>query len=164
MINFKKDGVIFNYRVAGVSIHNGKILFHRKENGSLNENVWTLPGGRVELAEDSATSLAREYLEEMSCSVEVGRLLWFIENFFEHKGEYFHEVLPIYIVEIPKDSDYLDQEEFYGVEGDKKLIFRWMPLDEVMDMEIYPLCLREILDKIPENTERIVNREVEHEK
>ncbi|MEQ2529277.1 hypothetical protein WMO40_21610 [Bacillaceae bacterium CLA-AA-H227] len=49
---FHTEIAIFNYRVAGIWIKNGHILLHR----DVNEENWSLPGGRVKMAEDSTLS------------------------------------------------------------------------------------------------------------
>ena len=45
-----------NVRAAGVIIHNGKILVHR----NVNSDHYALIGGRVEIGEDSASTVKRE--------------------------------------------------------------------------------------------------------
>lgn len=45
-----------NVRAAGVIIHNKKILVHR----DVNKNHYCLPGGRVEIGENSAKTIERE--------------------------------------------------------------------------------------------------------
>ena len=49
MIILKKDQNIFLYRVAGVAIHDEKLLIHR----SILDDFWSLPGGRCEILEIS---------------------------------------------------------------------------------------------------------------
>jgi 8-oxo-dGTP diphosphatase len=40
------------------------------------KDLWSVPGGSVELGEDLATTVAREVLEECALKVEVGERLW----------------------------------------------------------------------------------------
>ena len=88
MINFKRDGNIFNYRIAGVTIVDDKVLLHRLE----KDNFWALPGGRCELLESSKDAIYREYIEEANIKVEVGEPLWILEMFFNHEGYRYHEI------------------------------------------------------------------------
>ena len=88
MSYLKLDQAVFNYRVAGIWIENGHVLLHR----DVNESNWSLPGGRVEIAEDSQSSLKREFREELGIDVHVDRMALVIENFFEHAGKDFHEI------------------------------------------------------------------------
>lgn len=77
MICFDRDNKRFNFRIAGVSIHNNKILLHRTE----KDSFWTLPGGRNEFNEFSKDTLLREMKEEIGENVEIERLLW-VRNFY----------------------------------------------------------------------------------
>ena len=54
------DDVIFSYRVAGILIHNDKVLLQRPENDD-----YAIIGGYVSLLETSVETLKREYQEEL---------------------------------------------------------------------------------------------------
>ena len=71
-------------RVAGVLIHDGKILMaqHCKQGAE----YWVLPGGHVEKRETLAEALEREFLEETCLSVETGDLL-FVNDFIRKKPD-----------------------------------------------------------------------------
>lgn len=71
-----------NIRAAGIIIHNGKALVHR----NVNSDHYALVGGRVEIGEDSTTTLKREIKEEMGKEIEITGYVSTIENFFEMKG------------------------------------------------------------------------------
>ena len=100
MISYKEGSQGFNYRMAGICIHNDKVLLHKTG----PELYWTLPGGRSELQEDTATTVKREFLEESGYEVEVGRPLWFVENFFDNHRTQWHEVSVFYQVDFPVGS------------------------------------------------------------
>ena len=72
-----------NIRAAGVIIHNNKILIHK----NVNEDHCCIPGGRIEIGENSKETIKREIKEEMGKEVEVKRYLATIENFFEFRGK-----------------------------------------------------------------------------
>lgn len=76
----RDDGTIFMCRVAGVAVHDDRVLLHR----SGHDDFWALLGGRLEVGETSVAGLRREMREELDVDVTVGRLLWVIENFFDH--------------------------------------------------------------------------------
>jgi ADP-ribose pyrophosphatase YjhB (NUDIX family) len=64
----------FRLAAYAVCIENGRVLLARHEppNGPSN---WTLPGGRVEHAEDPFDAVIREVAEETGCDAAVERLL-----------------------------------------------------------------------------------------
>jgi len=155
----------FKLRVCAIAIDDGEVLIHRAD----QDGFWALPGGHVEMMEPTDLTLKREMKEELDTDVEIKRLVWVGENFFEDKGHKFHEVCFYYLIDIPENSEILETAgPFYGEEdeyefmGDKiKLIFRWYPIDALKDLRLYPSFLREGLKDIPESTEHIVHEDFE---
>ena len=90
-----------NVRAAGVIIHNGKILVHR----NVNIDHYALIGGRVEIGEDSASTVKREVEEETGKKVEIIGYVATIENFFKMKGAKYHEIMFVHRVEFVDDED-----------------------------------------------------------
>ncbi|WP_421100834.1 NUDIX hydrolase [Sporosarcina psychrophila] len=137
---FKTEKAVFNYRVAGIWIENGHVLLHR----DINESQWSLPGGRVEIAEDSQSSLKREFREELGIDVHVDRMALVIENFFEHGGRDFHEIGFYYAITSKGNPSSYNEAPFHGIEGER-LIFKWTPINELNEVALYPECLRAVL-------------------
>ena len=157
MIFYKTNSDIFQFRVAGISIYNDRVLVHRMA----RDNFWTLPGGRCDLMEESAIGLKREYVEEIGEEVEVVRPLWLAENFFTYNDENFHELLLTYLVEFKPDSKCLTVDKFEGTEGHQSLLFEWVPIAELDKVILYPEFLKERLQNIPEQMELIVQHSEE---
>jgi len=157
MINFKRGNSRFNYRIAGISIVNDKVLLHRME----HHDHWALPGGRCEMQEASNVTLFREYQEEIGETVEVGNSLFMVENFFNYEGEQFHELSLMYEVKFPAKSPYLQQETFIGKEGADDLIFKWIPLNELEEINLYPIFLKEKLKEKAIVFEHIIHRDTD---
>ncbi|MCJ8006523.1 NUDIX hydrolase [Lederbergia wuyishanensis] len=149
---FKTETAIFNYRVAGIWIENGHVLLHR----AVNEENWSLPGGRVALLEESRESIRREFLEELGVDIHIDRLVWIGENFFEYRGKEFHEIGFYYM--ITSNHSLYCIEPFYGLEGDG-LIYKWTPISEIINMELYPRYLRTGLNNLPITTEHFVEKQ-----
>ena len=145
----------FNYRIVAVCINDGHVLLHRAD----YENFWSLPGGRAEILETSATTLQREMGEELNVQVSVGRLLWVVENFFTFESRRFHELGLYYLTELPADSEYLDKNSTYaGLEVDvAPLIFRWFPVRNLSDVKVRPSFLQAALSSLPPATQHIVH-------
>ena len=162
MISFEREGIRFNYRTVGVCVEDGWVLLHRAE----RDDFWSLPGGRVEMGEESAGALRRELREELGeeSAAEVGRLLWVVENFFALDGTPHLELGLYYAITLPPGSAWRDTtREHAGIEDDLegplRLIFRWFPLAALDDLPLYPAFLRAALPRLPAQTERIVNRD-----
>lgn len=147
---FHTEKAVFNYRVAGVWIQDGRILLHRAS----EDKIWSLPGGRVEMNEPSPLSLQREFTEELDLSVQVGRLVWIVENFFEYREKKVHEIGLYYLVSTEDKQD-LTNGPFHGVEGER-LVYEWVPISELEDVVLYPEFLKKALKKIPETIEHLI--------
>jgi 8-oxo-dGTP pyrophosphatase MutT (NUDIX family) len=148
---FKTEKAVFNYRVAGIWIQNGHVLLHK----AVNHNNWSLPGGRVEIAEESQLSIKREFHEELGIDIMTERLVWIVENFFEYDGKDFHEIGFYFIVSSDKNPYENNSTPFYGIEGER-LVFKWTPIEELCDIELYPEFLRTAINILPNKIEHLV--------
>ena len=156
MISYLQNNIRFNYRIAGLCIHQGKFLLHRAE----NEDFWSLPGGRAELLENSRETVVRELLEETGFQAEVQRPLWLMENFFDYNGEKFHEIQIVYQVSFPEQSPIMLQNIFYGEEADQlQLIYKWFHPEELTALVIRPAFLQKGLKNIPVALEHVIQHD-----
>lgn len=168
MITFKKDSNVFVYRIAGVAIYNNKLLVHK----SIIDDFWSLPGGRCEFLEISKDALIREMKEEIGVEIKIIRPLYFVENFFYFEGKDFHELSIFYLMEFPPDSKIVfEKDTFHGKERELgfennsfhgkelDLIFKWVDINEVENLRLYPLFLRKSLKNIKSYPEHIINRD-----
>jgi ADP-ribose pyrophosphatase YjhB (NUDIX family) len=156
MIHLETERATFNLRVVGVFIDSNHVLIHRAE----PDKLWTPPGGRAELGESTREALAREMLEE----VEVGRLLWVVEYFYEMQGRPFQEVAFYYQAHLPGGCGISpDVPVFYGDDFGLPLIFRWVRVDGLVDelegLPLYPSFLRTGLSQLPETPQHVIMRE-----
>ncbi|MFJ7935974.1 NUDIX hydrolase [Sporosarcina sp. NPDC096371] len=148
---FQTEQAVFNYRVAGIWIENGHVLLHR----DMNESNWSLPGGRVAIAEDSTSSLKREFREELGIDVHVDRMTLVIENFFKYGRKDFHEIGFYYAITADSNSASFHENPFHGIEGER-LIFKWTPIDELDKVSLYPECLRTALQEVQPHLQHLV--------
>jgi 8-oxo-dGTP pyrophosphatase MutT (NUDIX family) len=157
MVMFDADGERFMYRVSGVAIIDGQALVHQFE---LDGGFYVLPGGRVEMREPAIEAVAREMREELGCDVEVGRLLWVMDNLFVHKGIPYHEIGLVFEVTLPEGCPQASGEPWTADELDgTKLYFQWKPLSELASLDLKPSCLREMLRDLPEHTRYVIHRD-----
>lgn len=90
---------VLNCRTAGIIVKDNHVLMHKNK----KDSFWTLIGGRIQLGEDSAQAVEREFEEELGISAKADRLLWSVENFFIYKGRSYHEYSFIYQMQDVED-------------------------------------------------------------
>ena len=152
MINFEVGDCRFNYRVVGIALNGDRVLLHRAE----MDDFWSLPGGRVELLEPGAEALKREMREELGVEIQIERLVWVVENFFEFDNKSYHELAFYFLMTLPQGFCKRG-ETFPANDGQIKLIFKWYGLKELKDIPLYPAFLRKGLNSIPETIQHIVH-------
>ena len=162
VVSYTGDAYKFKYRIVGIALHNGRTLLHQLE----GDTYWAFPGGNGEFFEESADTLLREMMEEINQEVSVERLLYVIENFFELEGYHCHELGFYYLISFPPDSPVVKHTQpFYGIEHfefeePKRLIFQWIPIEQLEGMEVYPTFLRTELRELPIHALHIVVNEI----
>ncbi|WP_050614370.1 NUDIX hydrolase [Bacillus testis] len=152
---FRTETGRFLYRVAGVLIHDGRLLIMRDE----KVPYYYLPGGKVRLHEGSEEAIKREIKEEIEAEVGIKRLLWVVENFFteEVNQEPYHEIGLYYLLELQDDSLLERGDEFVMTEqGKHRLSFSWKQLEEIKDVCLYPTFLKERITDLPATIEHLV--------
>ena len=102
------------------------------------DSFWALPGGAVEQGEFSTDALIREMREELGAAVEVGRLIWIVENLFEYRGTSYTEYGLYY--EADWRSGEIGDDEFAGEEPDQ--VFRWVRIVDIPALDFRPVVLR----------------------
>ncbi|RCW45445.1 NUDIX hydrolase [Paenibacillus prosopidis] len=150
MITFEKENNKFNFRVAGIAIHDNRILLHT----TLKDDFWNLPGGRVEFNESTDLTILREIKEELDIEVRIEELLFVNEDFFEYDGKKYHEICFYYLITFPLGHEIIRiDDEFYGIEDEGRLIFKWFLIDQLIELNVYPEILRTELLKLKANNQ-----------
>ena len=147
----------FKFRVCGILKVNEKYLTVKIQ----NNDFYCLPGGHVELGEDTDSAVLREMKEELGCDVKIVRLVSIIQNFFKTKeGKMFHELGYYYMVE-PKNVEEVNLNDYTITENDKgkmiQLEFKWFTLEELQEARFLPEVLKKQLSN--SNLESIVTRD-----
>lgn len=154
MIYIKSEGESFSFRIAGIFVHNNRILLQK----AIKSGAWVLPGGRSEINETSGETLIREMKEELAAEISIKRLVWIIENFNAYETKGLHEMGFYYLGQLNSEYDLHDiQGDFEGNENNIKLIFRWFEISEISKLDIYPKFLKEHLNILPENIQHVIN-------
>lgn len=83
------------------------------------------------MGESSEVGFQRKMREELAIDVEVKRLLWVVENFFEYDNWPYHEVAFYYLFLLPDDCMPMTRRErFRGCEANTTIEFQWYKLSE----------------------------------
>lgn len=130
-----------NVRAAGMIIHNNKVLTHR----NVNEDHYALIGGRVQVGEDSETTLKREIMEELGKEIEITGYISTIENFFELKGEKYHEIMFVHKAEFVNEKDKKIEDTIKNIEGKEYLQYEWLDLGKIDEYPLLPEAIKEVL-------------------
>ena len=130
-----------NIRAAGIIIHNGKVLVHR----NTNSNHYALVGGRVEIGEDSVSTLKREVQEEMGKDIEITGYISTIENFFEMEDFKYHEIMFVHKAEFTKEEDKKIDYTIKNIEVKDYLQYEWIDIEKIDEYPIVPKAIKGIL-------------------
>ncbi len=107
-----------------------------------------LPGGHIEIGENSFDAVRREIREELDYSVKSARLLCVQENFYNKNDVAHHGVEYYYLIEIEKNVETTDRivvEDDRGTE--KHLSIRWVTTDELRKIDLRPSTIKELIIK-----------------
>ena len=155
MISFDHQSKRFKYRVAGLCIHNGYVLLTRAD----QDKYWILPGGRVELGEDTRTALARELVEETGHEAQVEDLLWVVESFFHLDGTDYHELAFTYGISSKDPAILSNTWTHRTTDGDARITLRWFELAHLEAVPFQPAFLKSKLLDPPETPQHVIVRE-----
>ena len=116
-VQFEKNSIVFNYRVAIIIRKENKILVQK----DTRVTHLALPGGRCGLGESSNEAASREFLEETGIKATFVKELGLIENFFHSSfnGKKYHEILIVNELKLDDKSNY-DKEVINNIEEKKR--------------------------------------------
>ena len=130
-----------NIRAAAIINHENKILVHR----NINSDHYALIGGRVEIGENSITTVKREIKEELGKEVDITGYISTVENFFEMKGSKYHEIMFVYKAEFKNEEDKKIINTLRNIEGKDYLQYEWLDLNKIDECALKPFVIKEIL-------------------
>lgn len=151
---FKTDEYICDLRTVGVLVLDGKLLVQRDRDG----NEYALPGGHVKIGETTMDGLIREYKEETGADIQVGKLLWTEECFWEWNGMQAHNIAFYYRIELANGSDIPDTGEFISRKDSCDVVLGWMPIEKLANLTIYPDFIKETIYELDAPPRHFITR------
>ncbi len=144
-IEIKTNDSKFKYRVNGLVINNNKLLTLKMNNNT----SYCLPGGHVELGENTHAAIIREMAEELNTNVAIKSEFAFVESFYADKNNLkTHELSLYYIVE-PENYDHISLTDYTIEELDngvlKKHNFVWLDIADIDNVDFRPSFIKEKL-------------------
>ena len=157
-ILFQTDTYIFSYRIAGICIHDGRVLLQKPT----NDDGYAFPGGHSALGETHEATLIREFREEIGADIEVGDLKWVAEIFFPWDGKPCHQLCLYYQAtilspHIPRQGKFPAKEHMEG--RNFAIEFHWVPLEELSRITVYPPQAAALLQQLDNGVQHFVYRE-----
>ena len=81
------NGTVFSYQVAGILSNDSKILLTTKDNIK-----YELPGGHVQIGENTRETIIREFKEEIGIDVNVDQFAASYESFYKYNGNDIQQI------------------------------------------------------------------------
>jgi 8-oxo-dGTP pyrophosphatase MutT (NUDIX family) len=111
-----------------------------------NAPYYHIPGGHIEVGEDSLSAVAREIKEELDYTVKNATLFCIQENFYEKKGVGQHGVEYYYIIELDEDVETVEREVTEIDRGVVNHLFIiWFSFDELKEIDLRPFTVKELM-------------------
>ena len=117
----------------------GRMLMVRQHHE--NRDIWMVPGGNIENGETSEAAAVREVMEETGLDVEIGRLIWHVEEVSEERGQRF---VNFFLGELTGGSLSLGKDPEFDDEHQVLREVRFMTREEIEKIRVlYPEYLKD---------------------
>ncbi len=141
-VKFKTDTYKYYNRAVGIIKQNDKYLIMCVDDAP----YYHLPGGHIDISENSLDAVKREIKEELDYDVVDAKLFCIQENFYEKDGFAHHGVEYYYLIEIEKSIDPVDRVVIENDRGIKKhLAIRWVTVEELAAVKLQPRTIKHLI-------------------
>ncbi len=141
-VKFKTNDYNYYNRAVGIIQKDNKYLILNVDNSS----YYHIPGGHIEIEEDSLVAITREIKEELGYTVKDAKLFCIQENFYEKNNISHHGVEYYYLIETEEDIEPIDRvviENDRGVE--KHLQIKWVSIEELKEIDLRPHTVKDLM-------------------
>ena len=140
-VKIKNNELKFKFRVSAIFINDNKLLVNKYD-----EESFCLPGGYVEIGEDSEKAVIRELKEETGIDFKIIKFGGITENFFTNiRNEKTHGIDFYYFVELGDDQA-IDKLNMNYVENVKTGIiehhYSWIPINNIENYNLLPNIIK----------------------
>lgn len=141
-VKFKTEKEEFHGRTCGIIKQENKFLIMR-----VNETCYYhIPGGHIEIGEDSKYALIREIKEEIGYDIQEATLFAIQENFWTRNNKQCHGIEFYYIIKLKQGLEPKNYQKIEIDKGEEKLLdFKWVTQDELKDIDLRPSTIKKIL-------------------
>ncbi|HEM2802767.1 TPA: NUDIX hydrolase [Streptococcus suis] len=144
----RHDNQIFGVRATGLVVQDEKLYLVKSPEGK----YYTL-GGAIQLGETTEEAVLREMQEEIGIDVEVGPLIFIVENQFSLQEKSYHQIEFLYLVTPLSDPvTYLE-------EGDSIRQCEWIAFTDLKNLDLNPAFLKTELATWKGQLQHFTNRE-----
>ena len=141
-LKIKTETEEFHVRTCGIIKQENKFLIMKVNKTS----YYHIPGGQIEIGEDSEQAVIREIKEEIGCDVKEAKLFSIEENFWMRNNKKCHGIEFYYIIKPKQQLKMQDCEKIENDKGEEKLLnFKWVTLEELKDIDLRPSNIKDML-------------------
>jgi 8-oxo-dGTP pyrophosphatase MutT (NUDIX family) len=141
-VKFKTEEYNYYNRAVGIIKKDDMYLILNVDNSP----YYHIPGGHIEIGEDSLSAVTREIKEELGFTVKEAKLFCIQENFYEKKGIIQHGVEYYYLIETVENLDTTDQKIEENDRGTiKQLFIKWVTAKELENIDLRPFTVKNLL-------------------
>lgn len=141
-IKIKTETEEFHVRTCGIIKQENKFLIMKVNKTS----YYHIPGGHIEIGEDSKQAVIREIKEEIGCDVKEAKLFSIEENFWTRNNKKCHGIEFYYIIKPKQQLQMQDCEKIENDKGEEKLLhFKWVTLEELKEIDLRPSNIKDML-------------------
>ena len=141
-LKIKTEKEEFHGRTCGIIKQGNKFLIMRVNKTS----YYHIPGGHIEIGEDSEQAVVREIKEEIGCDVQETSLFSIQENFWVRNAKKCHGIEFYYIIKPKQQLQMKDYEKIENDKGEENLLeFKWVTAEELKDIDLRPINIRDML-------------------
>lgn len=141
-VKFKTEEYNYYNRAVGIIKKDDMYLILNVDNSP----YYHIPGGHIEIGEDSLSAVTREIKEELGFTVKEAKLFCIQENFYEKKGIIQHGVEYYYLIETVENIDTTDLKIEENDRGTiKQLFIKWVTAKELENIDLRPFTVKNLL-------------------